>query len=182
MNKFILGILFVAIGLGACNTPNQNEIKEVEALIAKVDSTEKALLSLDTAKIFGTKRQLATDIKEFERIKDTLTREEAFRVADYFGSKKKFYRLSARYPQFIADIELSKKQLNNLKQDLENDLVKKDYYSTYYADEHSAFKDLEFQVNKLVTGIDVVVDKYETDRPKLLELMEELKQKSANNE
>ncbi|MGB0883014.1 MAG: hypothetical protein ACPGSO_08660, partial [Vicingaceae bacterium] len=108
--------------------------------------------------------------------------EEAFRVADYFGSKKKFYRLSARYPQFIADIELSKKQLNNLKQDLENDLVKKDYYSTYYADEHSAFKDLEFQVNKLVTGIDVVVDKYETDRPKLLELMEELKQKSANNE
>ncbi|MGB0882086.1 MAG: hypothetical protein ACPGSO_03975, partial [Vicingaceae bacterium] len=92
MNKFILGILFVAISLGACNTPNQNEIKEVEALIAKVDSTEKALLSLDTAKIFGTKRQLATDIKEFERIKDTLTREEAFRVADYFGSKKKFYR------------------------------------------------------------------------------------------
>ncbi len=182
MNKFVLGILFVALSVSACNNPNEKEIKEVEALIVKVNETEKTILSLDTGKVFGTKRQLEKDLADLTKISDTLTKEDAFEVADYFGSKKKFFRLSARYPQFVADLETSQKQLNNLKQDLENDLVKKEDYSTYYADEHAALQDLEHQVNKLVTGIDVVVDKYETDRPKLLKLIEKLKQKAAENE
>jgi len=182
MNKFVLGILFIALTIGACNNPNKKEIEEVGALIEKANETEKVLLSLDTSKVFGTKRLLEKDLAEFTKIGDTLTKEEAFEAADYFGSKKKFFRLSTRYPKFISDIEKSKIQLNNLKQDLENNLIKKENYSTYYADEHTALKDLDLQINKLVTGIDVVVDKYETDRPKLLELMETLKQKAATNE
>lgn len=182
MYKYISGILLITLIFGACNNPNQKEIAEVEALIAKVGETEKSLLSIDTSKVFGTKRQLELDIAEFNNLSDTLSKEEAFRVAEYFGSKKKFYRLTARYPKFIGDIETSKKQLDNLKQDLENGLVKKENYTTYYTEEQMILKDLDFQINKLITGIDVVVEKYEKDRPDLLNLMEELKQKAAANE
>jgi hypothetical protein len=97
-------------------------------------------------------------------------------------AKKKFYRLTAGYPKFIGQIETSKKQLNDLKQDLENGLIKKENYIVYYTDEQAALKRLNFQINKLVVGIDVVVEKYETDRPELLKLIEELKQKAAANE
>ena len=72
--------------------------------------------------------------------------------------------------------------MNDLKQDLENGLIKKENYTTYYSDEETALKDLDIQINKLVIGIDIVVEKYETDRPVLLSLMEELKQKTAVNE
>jgi len=182
MNKYILGILFIALIFGACNNPNEKEIREVDALIAKATETEKSLLSLDTAKVFGTKRQLEKDIATFTKIGDTLTKEDAFKISDIFGSKKKFYRLTAGYPKFINQLEISKKQLNDLKQDLENGLIKKENYTTYYSDEETALKDLDIQINKLVIGIDIVVEKYETDRPVLLSLMEELKQKTAVNE
>lgn len=182
MSKYILGILFIALSFGACNNPNEKEINEVDALIAKATEIENSLLSLDTSKVFGTKRQLEKDIAIFTKIGDTLTKEEAFKISDIFGSKKKFYRLTTRFPKFINQIETSKKQLNDLKQDLENSLIKKENYAVYYSDEQIALKDLDIQINKLVIGIDVVIEKYETDRPELLKIMEELKQKSAVNE
>jgi len=182
MSKYILGLLFIAVCFGACNNPNEKEIKQVDALIAKATETEKSLLSLDTSKVFGTKRQLEKDIAIFTKIGDTLTKDEAFKVSNIFGSKKKFYRLTAGYPKFINQIETSKKQLIDLKQDLENGLIKKENYTTYYSDEEAALKELDFQINKLITGIDLVVEKYEADRPDLLILIEELKQKSAVNE
>ena len=182
MSKYILGILFVALVFGACNNSNKKEINEVDDLIAKATETEKSLLSLDTSKVFGTKRQLEKDIATFIKIGDTLTKDEAFKISDIFGSKKKFYRLTAGYPKFINQIEISKKQLNDLKQDLENGLIKKENYTAYYSDEQIALKDLDIQINKLVIGIDAVIEKYETDRPELLKIMEELKQKSAVNE
>jgi hypothetical protein len=182
MKKYILGLLIFGLSFSACNNPNEKEIGEVEALITKANETEKSLLSLDTSKVFGTKRQLEIDMAEFSKFGDTLTKDEAFKVADYFGSKKKFFRLTAGYPKFIGQIETSKKQLNDLKADLENGVIKKENYTKYYAEEYSALEDLNFQINKLITGIDVVVEKYEADRPELLNLMEELKQKAATNE
>jgi hypothetical protein len=182
MSKYILGILLIALSFGACNNPNEKEIEEVNALIAKATETEKSLLSLDTSKVFGTKRQFEQDLGEFTKIGDTLTKDDAFKISDIFGSKKKFYRLTAGYPQFVNQIETSKKQLNALKQDLENGLIKKENYATFYSDEKAALKNLDVQINKLVSGIDVVVEKYETDRPELLKLINELKLKSAGNE
>lgn len=182
MKKYILGLLIIGLSFNACNNPNEKEIGEVDALITKVNETEKSLLSIDTSKVFGTKRQLEKDMADFSKIGDTLTKEEAFRVEDYFGSKKKFHRLTKGYPKFISQIETSKKQLNDLKQDLENGVIKKENYTKYYADEYSTLQDLDFQINKLITGIDIVVEKYEKDRPELLSLMDELKQKTAANE
>jgi hypothetical protein len=182
MSKYILVLLFVTVSFVACNNPNEKEINEINALIAKATETENSLLSIDTSKVFGTKRQLEADIESFSEIGDTLSKAEAFKVSDIFGSKKKFYRLTAGYPKFIEQIETSKKQLNDLKQDLENGLINKDNYSTYYSDEQIALKDLDLQINKLVIGIDIVVEKYEKDRPELLNLIEKLKQKSAVNE
>ncbi len=182
MNKYILGLVLIALSFNACKNPNEKEIGEVEVLIAKAIETEKILLSVDTSKECSTKRQLELDLASFSKIGDTLSREDAFKVADYFGSKKKFYRLTAGYPKFIDQIETSKKQLNDFKQDLENGLIKKENYSIYYTEEHSALKDLDVQINKLITGIDAVVEKYENDRPELLKLIEELKQKSTANE
>lgn len=182
MKKYILGTLIVGLSFNACNNPNEKEIGEVEALITKVNVVEKELLSLDTAKIFSTKRQLEKDLAIFHAVTDTLNKADAFKAADIFGSKKKFYRLTARYPKFIAQIETSKKQLDNLKQDLENGLIKKENYVAYYTEEQVALKELDFQINKLITGIDVVVDKYETDRSELLSLIEEIKQKAASHD
>lgn len=182
MHKYILGIMLFALGFGACNHPNQKEISEVEGLIATVVEIEKSLLSIDTSKVFGAKRQLEKDFAEFIAIGDTLTKEEAFEIADYFGSKKKFYRLTANYPSFVNSIEISKKQLNNLKQDLENDLLEKEKYTTYYSNEQAYLNALNHKINKLVTGIDAAAERYEADRPKLLNLIEDLKQKAATNE
>ena len=182
MKKYILGTLFVALLIGACTNPNKKEINEVDALLVSVIEVEQSLLSIDTAKVFGTKRQLEKDLAAFNKIGDTLSREDAFEIADYFGSKKKLYRLTAGYSALVNQIRISKEQLNNLKQDLENGLIDKEDYATYYSEEQSILKALMLKINKLTTGIDRVVEKYEADRPKLLLLIEDLKQKAGAHE
>ncbi|MBL4592250.1 MAG: hypothetical protein JKX68_00365 [Flavobacteriales bacterium] len=182
MKKYILFIIITGLSFSACNNPNQKEIGEVEALLAIIEETEKSLLSIDTSAVFMAKRQMDKDMAEISMINDTLTREEAFKLDDIFGSKKRLQSIMMNYPGLIRQIEFSKTQLNNLKQDLENGLVKKEAFKAHYALEQAEVMTLNVQVNKTIGGLDFALEKLKSDRPLLLELIENKKLKAADNE
>tara|TARA_B100000809_G_scaffold265864_1_gene326131 strand:- start:1680 stop:2228 length:549 start_codon:yes stop_codon:yes gene_type:complete len=177
-------ILFIVVSsLLGCGTSNfSKEIIEVDALLSLVDETEKMLLSIDTSRVFATKKRMEIDYKEFTQYSDTLSREEAFRFDDIFGSKKKIFRTAKSYEAFINEIDNSKIQLNNLKTDLENGLVKKEQYLSYYESEKKAYEGLIHQINKAIGNFDVAISKYELERPELLELIEKRRIRAAKNE
>lgn len=182
MRKYILTIMVMILGFTSCNNSNKKEIGEVDALLATVLESEKSLLSIDTSVVFTAKRQMDMDMAEIKMINDTLTREEAFKLDDIFGSKKRMSKLMNNYPGLIRQIEFSKKQLNNLKQDLENGLVKKEDFQKHYLTEQTEVMTLNTQINKTVGGLDFALEKLEADRPELLELIENKKLKAAANE
>ncbi|MBL4669315.1 MAG: hypothetical protein JKY30_08640 [Flavobacteriales bacterium] len=182
MRKYILGIVIIGLGFTACNTPNEKEIGEVDALLSIVDETEKLFLSIDTARAFAAKRILEVDLAEFNKYADTLKKEEAFKIADIFGGKRTLYRLVSNYPGFTQQLEMSKKQLTNLKKDLENNLINKENYTSYYGSEQKAIMDLNNKISNAIAGLETVIGKYELDRPELLEIIEDKKLKLAVDE
>jgi hypothetical protein len=175
--KSYLILLTVVIGLCACSSPNQKEIGEVDELLLLVDSLEKSLLSIDTSRVLATGRQMDTDFKEYFQFTDTLTREEVFRVENIFGSKKRFLRIKKNYGALTQELSHSKKQLNNLKVDLKNGLVKKEQYRGYYDSEKNAYNGILHKISKSVINFEEAISKYELERPELLEFIEKRKQR-----
>jgi len=181
MKKYILLIVIVGIGLVACN-PNEKEIAEVNDLMTVVEETEHSLFSIDTAKVFAVKKQMELDLKDFNTVNDTLSKEEAFMLGDIFASKKKLFRLEENFFRLMNEIEVSKKQLNDMRQDLESGVMSKEDFKKNFAIENTAIMNLGSQINKSVSGIEVAVQKFELDRPDLLKFLEKRKERASSNE
>lgn len=182
MRKFTLVLVGMIIVFSSCKNEMSKEIGEVDGLITMVNEIEKTVLSVDTAKAFQTKRQISKDLELIENIGDTLDKEDAFILDDYYSGKKRLYRFHENYEDFINQIDYAKNQLKNLKQDLNNGKVTKEKYKEYYMLEHGSILELNSKVNKSVGGIEEAMQKMELKRPEILELFEELKQKNASNE
>ena len=181
MKKYILIGLVVGLIFVSCN-PNQKEIGEVESLLALIEDSEKSLLSVDTSLVFEVKRQMDQDIFSINTSGDTLTRKDAFKLDDVFGSKKRLHTIMRNYPGFLHQIEFSKKQLNNLKKDLEKGLVTKEDFTSYYKAEQNEVMELNSQISKALAGLDLSVIKFKKDRPIVLEILKKRKLNTATNE
>lgn len=180
MKKYIALILVVGLTFTACENLLQQEINEVDALLLIVKETENSLLLVDTSRVFEVKRKMVKDLAELDNFNDTLTREEAFRLGDIFASKNKIFRLKGKYGKLINQIEFSRKQLNNLKQDLENKVMKKEDFKLHYDVELTAVKELEMTLKKSIQGLEGGMQKYELDRKELFEIIEGEKHKFTN--
>jgi len=181
MKKYILIFLVLGLSFSSCKNAFEKEIGEVESLLSIVNDTEKSLLSVDTARVFSAKRQMEKDLAEINKTKDTLTKEEAFKIDELFASKKGIYRLTENYSNFIGQINFSKSQLTNLKQDLENGLMTKEAFTENIAKEQTYVLELNKEINKGVDGLEVNLEKLRLFRPEIEELIEQLKQKEIIN-
>lgn len=171
----------ISLAFTACKNAMEKEIGEVDALISMVDEIEKSVLSIDTTRAFAAKKQVSMDLAMIESLDDTLDKETAFRLDDYYSGKKKLFRFSSNYKSFITQIGFAKVQLNNLKQDIDNGIVDKEKFKDYYASEQASVMELSSTVNKSVNGIEEAIQKMELDREEILTLFEELKQKKSEN-
>ena len=177
-------VLFLAIILTftACKNGYEKEVGEVDSLMSIVSETEKSLFSVDTSRAYSAKRQIEADLKFIATMGDTLDKETAFRLDEYYSGKKKLYRFSENYDDFIRQLNFSKDQLTNLKQDLNNGKIKKDDFNKYYQTEQSSIMELNSKIHKSIDGIEVAIQKMEIDRDDILEIFEGLKQSAPTND
>ncbi|PJA09593.1 MAG: hypothetical protein COX70_01390 [Flavobacteriales bacterium CG_4_10_14_0_2_um_filter_32_8] len=180
MKKYIILSLIFAIGFSSCKNAFEKELGEVEKLLAEVNETEKSLLAVDTAKVFSTKRQMEKDLLTINAINDTLTKAEAFKIDELFSSKKRVFRLAENYADFFGQINFSKNQLKNLKQDIENGLITKEDFAIHFVEEQNAVSELKKKISKRVDGLDVDLEKFRLFRPAIDEFIEHRKNKAAD--
>ncbi len=181
MKKYLVFILITSLAFTACKNAMEKEIGEVDSLISMVDEIEKSVLSIDTTRAFAAKRQVSMDLAMIESLGDTLDKATAFKLDDYYSGKKRLYRFSTNYKEFITQIDYAKNQLKNLKQDINNGLVEKDKFQEYYNVEQASVMELSSKVNKSISGIELAIQKMELERDEILLIFEELKQKQAEN-
>jgi hypothetical protein len=179
MKKYILFTLIIGLAFTACKNAYEKELGEVDSLLEIVNDSEQSLLTVDTSRVFSAKRQMEVDLAELHEVKDTLTKEEAFQLDKIFSSKKRIFRLTKNYSNFLEQINFSKTQLTNLKQDLENDFVSKDDFVIHIQNEKTYVLGLNKQINKAVNGLDVELEKLKLYRSEFEEIVEKRKHKAT---
>ena len=181
MKRYLILLIITSLSFNACKNAFEKEAGQIDSLMAIVKDTENALLSVDTSRVFSTTRQMQKDIADINSVADTLDKETAFKLADYYSSKKQLYQLTSNYATYNTKINLAKKQLNDLKQDLNNGLITKEKFSDYYRTEQMAVVELNNEINRAINGLEVRLQKMELNRAEIADIIEKRKLKAEQN-
>ena len=179
MKKQLTIIVAISLIFTACINSFEKEDKEIDGLLNLVDGAEEVLLSVDTAKVFTVVRDIKKELWNFGNKYDTLDKEAAFKVADYYANKKSLYFLHKNYLTFKNEIALARTQLKALKQDLHNGAITKEKFLEYYKNEQEIIVALNDKINNAVNGIDISVDKLIEEKPAILSLLDKHRKDTA---
>lgn len=160
----------------------KKEVKEVDSLIKILNGTKELILSVDTAEVFPLKREVKKNLQNLQAYKDTLDRESAFLMSDYHSYRKTLYFISDNYYRFIAEVELSEKQLNDLKKDMNNGAITKENFVKYFEAEQAIIVDLNTKISKAVNGLEIIIREIKKIQPQVDEIMATVEGKEEKEE
>ena len=123
MNKLIYSITLVLVVLVSCTTETKfpEEIKALENLEKKLAITEAEFYNVDTTKIYGLYKaydQNMRNIKRYNRM-DSLD-ENRINLIMLYKRAKTLKGIKIEYRKLAKEITETKKQLSDLKSDLNN--------------------------------------------------------------
>lgn len=145
-------VLFIAV---ACNqTHYKPEIKNVDDLLAKIDSADKQLAALDTVGLEKAGRNFKQKFQYIQQLHeekgDTIGRDLAFLLSDFRSMRKPYARLKSEYAAAKKELDFSKDQLVNLRHDLENNLLDTNIVHKVVKTESEATEQAMIQAQKVV--------------------------------
>jgi len=135
MKNFIISLIVLSIAFFSCKNAFEKEDGEIESLHQLIDNAEEVLLSVDTSKTFPVIREMKKGLWNFGNKYDSLDKEVAFKVADYYGNKKLLYFIFNNYTKLANELNIARKQLDALKTDLNNGVITKEQFVEYYKNE-----------------------------------------------
>lgn len=178
MKKILLSLIIISSIFTSCNSnKHQKEISALDSLQILLNEAEKQLTSTDTAKVRTIKAEMQKNIDFITlNYKDTFSMSLATMLSEYAFPKKKVYRnFIGNYTKLMKDIEFTRTQLNNLKQDLENNKVPNDKVQQYFITEQNAVLTISQTIDQNVNTIEAYFLKFDTLQPKVLHIVDSLK-------
>lgn len=176
MNCKPLNLIFILVVLStlifSCTTNNQREIGQIEGLTEIVIAAEEVLHSVNKDSLLEITALVREDIKKIQGKNDTLIRDAAFKADEYIGRLKHLNRLAINYGKMEAELEVVKTQLNNLKQDLENGLIKQEDFLTYYESEKTAVILINDKIANATNGMSHRIRKMFTNRAEFVAMID----------
>ena len=170
--KKILALITVLFVFISCKNSLEKEHQQVVDLQKVVDNSEDLLSRADTAEIFSYVRELKQDLWDFSKTYDSIDKETTFLMAEYYGNKKSLYYLYDNYDAFSKGIVDSRKQLINLKTDLDNKIINQKQFEEYYNVENLIILEMDDKINKSLKSVDFSMGRLKASK-------EEVKQRLA---
>lgn len=180
--KYYLIIFAIGASLISCKNSLEKEHRDLEGLRVIISNTEEVLLSIDTNKTFEAVRDIKEELWSFGNKYDSLDKKAAFKVAEYYGNKKSLYFLYDNYKEFLNEIELSRKQLDALEQDLNNRLITKEQFVGFYQNEQKIILQLNEKINNATKGAVINIDKLINNKTEIMDLLSNFKREVSENE
>ncbi|NUM50944.1 MAG: hypothetical protein HUU48_07490 [Flavobacteriales bacterium] len=178
MKYLILFTFIISTLLFSCQSGKyQKEISALDSLHNLLNIAEQQLASTDTAKVRTIKAEMQKNMDFItENYKDTFSMDMAMMLSDYAFPKKKVYRnFIGNYSKFLKDIEYTRSQLSNLKQDLENKSIPEDKVLTYFTTEQNAVLTICNTIDQNVNTIQTYFLRFDTLHPKVLHIVDSIK-------
>lgn len=167
----IILITFSSICFYSCKDAYTNEFGHVDGLLKILDFSEETLHSVDTTTLFDKIIFLEQAIDKIQAENDTLTKEAAIAADQFIGSYKPLFELSKNYKNYQQEIDLIRVQLTNLKQDLNNGIISKELFSTYYESEQSSVISINEKISQATNEINNKLTNVEENKVAFEELI-----------
>lgn len=178
---------FFALGcwlLTGCNTKPDHtaEIKTIDSLQTEIKKTIEECNKLDTSWINDVSVKadnIMLDIKRYYA-PDSIIQEEVKIISYYKGYRKIGKRFREGRRKLIDEMELSLKQLNDLKADAESGALKKEELIKYISEEKIVTTDLIFQFNDMKYSTTEVLKNFDSLTPMIEKIIEVYREKNPD--
>ncbi len=174
----IIAVLFHGTFMTSCQSPHQSYIDQIDSLQVLVDSSEQMFQSIDTSLVYGNLRTAESNFEEVSNYYDTLTRDVAFLLDEYYAYRKAYKKWGGKIKPFYDEFEVVRMQLEDLKTDLKKDLVPADKIQEYYDHEMIHVNDMMEIVVSMKTGLELIHPKFELSDQKISTLLDSLRQEN----
>ena len=144
--RFLLPVIFLPLLFSGCNNRENSApyVQQTDSLLRRLDSSAYYFNKIDTVALKATMLYCKETVEKLGNIKskraDSLILEYGHRYRIYKHFLKKYGKLG-------KELTFSKNQLQNLRHDLQYELIEKGKDSLYYNQERKALKHLRREVS-----------------------------------
>lgn len=180
----ITGIITAVSLMTACTSPEvQKDVARVDSIAVMIDSAESTLQSIDIdglAALYDTYKDHAKVIEgNFYELK---TEESWPYICAYRNCKKSFQMMLETYPDFIAEIDSSRSQLELLQHDIKKKLITREETNQYILLEAENARSLNERISFRVNNALRQQLNFDTVHPRIKEFITEMQNKKAVSE
>lgn len=133
MNKAIILLIFIFLFISCSDKIKNDKLKQIDSLITQIDSLKSNLASIDIDSVNLIIDETEYIVQKFIKLKPEDQSKEEIKLFGYSGDiHKTCSRFMGAYNLTQKEILYSERQLNDLKHDIEYDLLKDSMFTVYY--------------------------------------------------
>lgn len=180
-----LSAVFV-LTISACKTSEyEAEISTVESLVARIDSCSTELANMDIDKYHNLADEMKGTLESIQRVvaenEATMDKHTAIFLSKYYAINKSLSRFKGNHKKLQDELEFTKLQLADLKDDLENNRLKRELVDQYLKEEQNVVAQCETALDGLINGINVATEEYNENRDRVSEVLQEFMGDTADD-
>tara|TARA_R110002049_G_scaffold41623_1_gene125086 strand:- start:5219 stop:5788 length:570 start_codon:yes stop_codon:yes gene_type:complete len=166
LKKFVLSFGVIGLLAGCLSDQDKANIEKVDQLIADTQEQLTALEATDYDAILVHHDTLFSNLGLLGRnLEDTVSKRLLVMLGDYRGMRKVYAKYKKSYPDLLAATKTEIEQLESLKKDIENDIVKEDKFEKYYQLEQNNVNTIIDKVGQITVKINRAEELYKDYAP-----------------
>lgn len=179
----LIGIAILFTGISSCtSTKNHPQLSTIDSLNLVLDTLEKTLNSVDSAKVNKTFSEYQGNIKKIKEYFDDKKDDSTWSTITVYGViRKPLKEYKKNISVFSENILYSRKQLDSLKSDIKANNIPEDKIKEYTKAEVDAVYSLKQQVNIIIPHTLETLHLFDSLNPKVIKIIEKLEKTGKKN-
>lgn len=143
--KYVIPLILILI-VSSCRQNTTEQKVQLNDLLMEVQQFKDSISAIDTTSIFESSRTIKQNLKFLHNNIDTIDVNTASIIAEVYKERGKVFFVEEHYYDFLNELSISQQQLEKLKIDLENGLLTKENFNTFYKEEARIFVNLNQKI------------------------------------
>jgi hypothetical protein len=141
---------------------NQAELKQTDSLVTAIDSTEMKFMSFDTTRIENILDSTEYKVKLLKKYApDSLDKETTILLANYLHVHQSLEKYPSDRKNISPQISFSRKQLENMKHDLNSGAMSKEDFVKNFPEEKKAVAKLSSYISMTSSKANLLIAQYD---------------------
>lgn len=143
--KYVIPLILILI-VSSCRQNTTEQKVQLNDLLMEVQQFKDSISAIDTTSIFESSRTIKQNLKFIHNNLDTIDVNTASIIAEVYKEREKVFFVEEHYYDFLNELSISQQQLEKLKIDLDNGLLTKENFNTFYQEEARIFVNLNQKI------------------------------------